>query len=110
MLRVLSWLIAVPLALAMMAFAVANRGAVSVAFDPLPFAFHLPLYAALLAMFLAGLTIGAGAAWLVGARWRRLARRRRRAIHALEREVSSLKERPAVPVAGPPVPAPAGRP
>jgi hypothetical protein len=86
--NLVSWLLLAPLAVLMIAFAVANRGAVEIRLDPLPFTIEAPLFAlAYLCVFL-GLLCGGLAAWLAGRRWRRLARARGRELArvAAERE------------------------
>lgn len=84
--NLVSWLLLAPLALLMVAFAVANRDAVEIRLDPLPFTIEAPLFAlAYLCIFL-GLLFGGLAAWLAGARWRRLARARGRELARIAAE------------------------
>lgn len=66
--RLLGWIVVLPLALVAIAFAVANRGPVRISFDPLPLAVDLPLYLALFAALFAGIVLGGVAARL--AAWR----------------------------------------
>jgi uncharacterized integral membrane protein len=75
-----SWLLLAPLAVLMIAFAVANRASVEIRFDPLPFAVEAPLFAFAYFCIFIGLVCGGLAAWLAGARWRRLARARGREL------------------------------
>lgn len=76
--KLLSWLLLAPLALVMIAFAVANRAAVEIRLDPLPLTLEAPLFALAYACIFLGLVVGGAAAWLAGRRWRRLARARGR--------------------------------
>ena len=94
--NLVSWLLLAPLAVLMIAFAVANRGPVEIRLDPLPFTIDAPLFAfAYLCVFL-GLLCGGLAAWLAGARWRRLARARGRELArvAAEREQGAGRGQP----------------
>jgi uncharacterized integral membrane protein len=90
-----------PLAIVIIAFAVANRHDVTVSLDPfdanLPAAVvTLPLFALVIVLLIAGVLIGGIAMWLEQSRWRRTARRREREAGELRRELASLK-----PMAGP---------
>jgi putative membrane protein len=49
-------------------FAVANRQAISLSLDPLPFAIDLPLYLLVFLVFAAGLVLGMLAQWLLRVR------------------------------------------
>jgi uncharacterized integral membrane protein len=89
--RIIWWIVAALAALILIAFAIANRGAVEVSFAPLPFALAIPLFAAVLGALAVGLLAGAAAKSLVGTPSRRLARARRQRIEVLEREVAALR-------------------
>ena len=102
-------LILVPLAVLLVAFAVANRGSVTVSFDPFDaahpaFALPVPLFALLLVALLAGVVIGGIAAWIRQSKWRRAVRLAQGQARALNAELEQLKERTGTPV---PEPAPA---
>ena len=89
--KIVAALILVPLAVIIIAFAVANRQVVTVSLDPFsastPAAsLTLPLFALVIVLLIIGVVIGGTAAWLRQARWRRTARR-------LEREVKELNAR-----------------
>ena len=89
--RIVALLILVPLAVIIIAFAVANRQGVTVSFDPFggstPAAsLTLPLFALVIVLLIIGVVIGGSASWLRHGRWRRAARR-------LEREVKELNAR-----------------
>lgn len=99
--KLLTWIILPPIAVVVIAFAIANRGPVTVSLSPLPVALDLPLYWVVLAAVLVGLIAGGTAAWASGAKWRRLAREKRRQAGRLEAEVESLRRA---------APAPAGLP
>ena len=85
--RFASWILVIVVAIGFAAFAVANREWVEVSLAPLPFSFGLPLFAIIIVVLFLGTLIGAAAAWLSGAKHRRLARRTRRRAGQLEREL-----------------------
>jgi uncharacterized integral membrane protein len=87
--RIITTIIVVPLAVVLIAFAVANRQMVTVSFDPFsvtePAAvLTLPLFALIILLLIVGVLIGGAAAWLRQSRWRSAARR-------LEHEVADLR-------------------
>jgi uncharacterized integral membrane protein len=87
--KVIAALILLPLAIVLIAFAVANRQSVTVSFDPFsstaPAAtLTLPLFALLIVTLIAGVIVGGMAVRLGHGKWRRLARR-------LEREADELR-------------------
>lgn len=68
-------------------FAVANKDAVTVSIEPLPFVIELPLYLLVFAVLLVGLLVGAIFGWLVAwssARRKAEAERQRQAREALQ--------------------------
>ena len=83
MLRFLKLVIVVPIAIALLAFAFANRHFVTVSFDPFPsgdvpaFAVSLPLFVALILTAMIGVVAGGVAVWFAQGRYRRAARRTR---------------------------------
>jgi uncharacterized integral membrane protein len=89
-------LILVPLAIIIIAFAVANRQIVTVSLDPFS-AEHpaasvaLPLFGLIIVFLIVGVLIGGIAAWLRQARWRRTARRLEREAGALRGEIEEFK-------------------
>ncbi len=79
--RVLALLIAFPVAVVLIMFAIANRHAVQLVLDPLRpdapmVSLVLPFYTYLFAALLAGVVLGGCAAWFSQSRWRRAARLR----------------------------------
>jgi uncharacterized integral membrane protein len=94
--KIVAALILVPLAVIIIAFAVANRQFVTVSLDPFS-AEHpaasitLPLFALILLLLIAGVLIGGLASWLRHGRWRRAARRLEREADALRREIGALR-------------------
>ena len=95
-------LILVPLAIVIIAFAVANRQAVTVSFDPFsagaPAAsLSLPLFVLVIMLLIIGVVIGGMAAWLRHGRWRRVARRLERDLKGLNARLHALQGAPAEP-------------
>lgn len=89
-------LVLVPIALAIVLFAVANRAPVRVSFDPISrdaplFAFDVPLFAVVLAALAVGVLIGGLAAWLAQGKHRKAARRNRREAEVLRSEAQMLR-------------------
>ena len=88
--KIVAALILVPLAVLIIAFAVANREIVTVSFDPFSVeqpaaSVTLPLFALVIVLLILGVVIGGSASWLRHGRWRRMARR-------LERELGKLRD------------------
>ncbi len=94
--KIIAALILVPLAVVIIAFAVANRQIVTVSLDPFS-AEHpaasltLPLFALVIVLLVIGVLIGGIAAWLRQSKWRRTARRLEREIADLHIEIEALK-------------------
>ena len=103
--KILAAVILVPLAVIIIAFAVANRQIVTVSLDPFsaehPAAsLSLPLFALVIVLLIVGVLIGGIAAWLRQSRWRRTARRLERKIADLHIEMEGLKRTAGSPTAG----------
>ncbi len=96
--KIVTAIIVVPLAVAFVAFAVANRQAVTVSFDPFAavspaYAATLPLFAILFVVLILGVLIGGIAAWIRQSKWRRTARRLDGEVRALHDEMESIRRR-----------------
>ncbi len=99
--KIAAALVVVPLAIIIIAFAVANRQNVTVSLDPFgpnPGAapLTLPLFALIIVVLIVGVLVGGVAAWLRQSKWRRRARALQREVSALRAQVDSLKD-PAEP-------------
>ncbi len=108
--KIVAALILVPIALAVVLFAVANRQVVSVVFDPFDpsnpaFAMTMPLFLLVFVLVGLGIVIGGLAAWLKQHKWRVRARRAEAEERRLRREADARGARPALPPAAdsPPV-------
>lgn len=79
--RIVSLLVAFPVAVLLIALAVANRHSVKLVLDPFRpetpvISVNLPFYAYLFGALLLGVLAGGAAAWIGQSRWRRTARHR----------------------------------
>jgi uncharacterized integral membrane protein len=91
--RLVHWIVTLPVALVVVLFAVSNREGVTVTLWPLPVRLEAPLYLVVLLALVAGFLVGELIAWINAGRARRLARERARRIEALERELSATQAR-----------------
>jgi uncharacterized integral membrane protein len=94
--KIVAAVILIPLAIVIVAFAVANRQIVTVSLDPFSSehpasSLTLPLFALIIVLLIAGVVIGGMAAWLRQAKWRRVARRLEREVEELRSEAASLR-------------------
>jgi uncharacterized integral membrane protein len=94
--KFLTYLIVIPLALILIAFAVANRHFVSVSFDPFnsadpSLALSMPLFALIIAVAIAGVIAGGVATWLGQRHWRRAARRHEADARSLRADLADLR-------------------
>ena len=86
----------IPLAVLIVALAVANRQIVTVSFDPFNAAepallLRAPLFVLVFVLVIAGVVIGGAASWLRQSRWRRAARMRDAELRAARNEVDRLR-------------------
>ena len=107
--KIVTALIVVPLAAAIVAFAVANRQTVTVSFDPFSaaapaYAATLPLFALIFAVLILGVVVGGFAAWIRQGKWRRSARRLDSEVRALQDEMDAIRRRVGSPAQQPPGP------
>ncbi|MGL4437977.1 MAG: LapA family protein [Bosea sp. (in: a-proteobacteria)] len=96
MLRFLKMLLAIPAALAIVLFAVANRQTIRVSFDPFsreaPALFvDVPLFTVALAALAIGIVLGGVAAWLAQGHHRKAERQLKREVNRLSNETANLK-------------------
>ena len=108
--RILAWAIAGAVAVIVIAFAVANRGPVTISVAPLPYKLDIPMWALAVGALVVGFLTGALVRWLLDHRVRRMARRGRRRARVLEEELAGARrkldeavraQRAAVPTAAP---------
>lgn len=96
--RVVTGIIVVPLAIIIVAFAVANRQMVTVSFDPFSsvspaYAATLPLFVLIFILLIVGVVIGGVASWIGQAKWRRGARALDDEVRKLRSEVDTIEQR-----------------
>ncbi len=75
--RRFSWILLLPVILAAILFAIANRTSVLVSFnplDPVVGGVLLPLYAVVMIAMLLGILLGGAVVWLKQRKWRRMAK------------------------------------
>jgi len=89
--KLVFWLVTVPVALIAIVFAVSNLDKVPVGLWPFSDVAVMPLYLVVLGALGLGFIAGEFVAWINGGRWRREARRRQRRIEALERELTATQ-------------------
>jgi uncharacterized integral membrane protein len=100
----------VPLAIVLIALAVANRGLTAFTLDPFnpgnsALTAELPLFVLLFAAFALGLLIGGAVTWWKQGRYRRLARQREQELHGLR---AAAPKAPAQQTVPPALPGPGG--
>jgi uncharacterized integral membrane protein len=94
--KLVTALIVIPLAIVIIAFAVANRQSVTVSFDPFsasaPAAVvTLPLFALVILLLIVGVVVGGTAAWLGQGGGRRAVRRLERDAHELRAKLGAYE-------------------
>jgi uncharacterized integral membrane protein len=104
--KIVAVIILIPLALAIVMFAVSNRALVLIGFDPFGtqppmFGYPLPLFLVLLIALIAGVILGGAATWSRQRKWRRRARRASAQLKEARAEAAVLRRRLE---AGPDVP------
>jgi uncharacterized integral membrane protein len=103
--KIVTALILIPVAIVLIAFAVANREIVTVSLDPFDrtdpgLAISMPLFALIIVLIIAGVVIGGMAAWLRQGKWRWRARHFEGEARRLRDELDRLKRRTHV-IGGP---------
>jgi uncharacterized integral membrane protein len=98
--KIVAAVILIPLAVVIVAFAVANRQMVTVSLDPFSAerpasSLTLPLFVLVIGLLIAGVLIGGAASWLRHGNLRRTARRFERDIRELRSELASLRQTPS---------------
>ncbi len=91
MTRVLSWIVMVPFAIAVVVFSAVNTGLVTLDLWPLPIQLDLPIFTLVLAVFVVGFLWGGLVAWLSAGKARMNARRATSKAEQAERELQYAK-------------------
>jgi uncharacterized integral membrane protein len=92
MLKFISWILFIAIALIICALSIANRHDVMFSLDPLPFVFDLPLFILLLVAGFIGLVIGSYTTWRRGSKVRTENRQNRRENVDLKGQNSKLSQ------------------
>jgi hypothetical protein len=95
--RILSLLVLVPVAIALISFSVANRQIVDVSFDPTgatdpAFALQLPMFVVIFATLAVGLLLGGIGTWFTQGKHRKLARKKKQEADKWQFEAEKQKE------------------
>ncbi|MES2750394.1 MAG: lipopolysaccharide assembly protein LapA domain-containing protein [Pseudomonadota bacterium] len=96
--KIVNVLVILPLAILFVVFAVANRHAVTVSFDPFDssapaLGVSLPLFVVIIAVAIFGVIAGSIATWFGQRRWRRAARQHEAEARYVRAELADLRER-----------------
>ncbi len=89
--RLIVWLVAVPVAVIVVLFALSNRDVVELALFPLPGTQSVPVFVVGLCAVVLGILAGGAISWLSGHAWRRRARQAESVQRGLEAEISGLR-------------------
>jgi len=106
--RIVGWVVLVPLCLALIIFALANRHLVAVNFNPfvqvetsVAPGFGVPLFVVLYVILLVGVLLGGTATWFAQGRHRRSEKHWRREAHMLNEELEKLRRNQSQPGSNP---------
>jgi uncharacterized integral membrane protein len=104
--KIVTAVILAPLAVIIIAFAVANREMVTVSFDPFnaaqpAYAASVPLFVLIFLLVIFGVLLGGSAVWLRQSRWAWAARRAERENQQLRLELDRLRHGPAAALPAP---------
>ncbi len=96
--KIIFAIVLAPLALVIVALAIANRQLVVVSFDPFSatdpaYAAKMPLFLLVFILLIAGVVVGGIAAWLKQGKWRRTARRLDAELKRAHAEMETLRRR-----------------
>jgi uncharacterized integral membrane protein len=98
--RLIGFLVALPVGIALIVLAVANRAPVTLSLDPLaraasPYTVTVPLFVALFLALMLGVVLGGMASWFAQGRHRRAERMFKREAQSLKAETDRLKAQQA---------------
>ena len=91
--RIIAWLIALPVLLACILFALDNRGTLVLGLWPVPWKYSLPVYVWMLGAIVVGFLFGGLVAWLNAHNKRAALHRARLEVERLEADVAELQRR-----------------
>ena len=90
-----SRLLFIPVAIVVVAFAVANRQSATISLWPLPWELAVPVFLAVLGALAVGALIGGAVVWFSVVKWRMRAKSDERRIRTLEHEMDTHDATPA---------------
>lgn len=90
--RLLAWIVGLPLAVVAAAFAVANRAEIHFDLWPLPFGVDVPGYLAVLGPLAIGLAFGVLLGWVSAVKARLRAGEQRRRAESLQRQLDAARD------------------
>jgi uncharacterized integral membrane protein len=90
--KYISWLVAIPVAIVVVLFAVSNRHDITYHLWPLPFEVSVPQYLPTLVALALGIVLGAAGAWFSGGRLRRKSRQQRHEIKAMQKQLTDAEK------------------
>jgi uncharacterized integral membrane protein len=98
--KIITAIVLIPLALVMIALAVANRHSVTISLDPFAgsepaVSVTLPLFALIFVLLIIGVVIGGVATWLRHGRWRWMVRRLEAELRSLRGKIAAMEGREA---------------
>ena len=93
--RWLSWILLLPLGVAVIVFSVSNRAVTKVDFWPFGFIVELPVFAIVLASLLLGFVLGGIVAWLSNTKKRSQARAAKREAASARSELAAIHQETA---------------
>src|SRR5690242_2169005 len=98
--KILTAIVVIPLLILVVGFAVANRQAVTISFDPFSsaqpaYAVTLPLFVVIFILVILGVIVGGIATWLRHNAGRRSPRRLDAQVRALHEEMHAMRNKPA---------------
>jgi hypothetical protein len=99
--RLLQTIVMIPIAGALVAWAVANRQPVTVSFDPFDpanpaFAMTMPVYLMGFSILIAGVLLGGVAAWIEQGKWRHARARLAAELRVVRAELDHARRQPAM--------------
>jgi uncharacterized integral membrane protein len=97
--RILRWIVGLPIAIVVIAFAIANRQWTRLSLDPFSsespvLSINMPLWALFIFGVFIGILVGWTGCWAAQSKWRKLARERRSEITRLQSELENSKNQP----------------
>ncbi len=104
--KILTAIVVIPLALVLIALAVANRHSVTISLDPFAgnqpaVSMTLPLFALIFLLLIIGVFIGGTATWLRHGRWRWMARRLEADLRNLRGKIAAMEGGEGTAASGP---------